>query len=1064
VVWGSSALNITGDADLNIKGTLAVTANTIDASAFTGKLSVISGNATDATNPGVVDIVDLTVTGGSGNDTLNVAAADAGVELLVDGGAGDDIVVIGAGVAKSTTTKVADIITGGAGSDTLSTTYAIANAATAANSVGITGFEVLSINDALAGSITLKNTQVGLSANLALGGTGTIVGAAGSQAVSLGAALTGSLTLTDTGVATTDTVSLSNVKPLVGLNWGNGNNIVGSGYETVNISSNGAGTATSLTLGTVTVGVDNIVGGAAANGVSALNFTGTNVVTVGAITASAIDASGLSTPASVGVTTFSMGAAAVGVKTIVGSAGNDTLIGDASSTITGGDGADSITGGSGADTLTGGAGKDTIVTNGGTDTVSGGADNDTITLAGNLSALDAIDGGEGTDTLSVTSASLAALKALSLTEANTFNTNLVSVETITVSDALNTTTFDLGYLTGVTTVNLGNGVNGAEAITGLVAGSTVTSAVALSAILTMGVTGSKAGTTDTLTLKLTESASTDYISIAVLDVETLTIDVTESTASAANTRANTLGIDSTATAATAAAGGSGASQTVKIIGTESLTVDTAIAADVIDAGGMGARLATTAGFTMNTAFTATTAIPGQTITGSGGVDTLRTSTGSDTVVAGAGNDTIFGSVKVDSIDGGAGVDTYEVVGAAQFNVANQEGAGTGTNTGMVINLSTAAITGATVVAGIAQQLGGGLTSIPAGSMGYVYANSISTQSANLDTLTSIENVTVASGGANYIVGSDGANTIIGGAGVDDILSGKGNDILDPAAGVDDVKAGAGNDIINQNGTAQMVTGSAAIDLIDGGTGTDEIRLTAATTLAGSDVLTRITNVEKITVDPIAAVYSITTTAASNAGTAFTEYDLSRDTNTNGNNIISITGITGVNVVKGGAGQETITYGTAAIAGTVTPGGGKDILDLNTSTAIAVKIGALDSLSNGITQAATDTLANFTSTTDTISFGGPAGVAANYGEATTANGGTANLAASIAKIKAAADIILNSVKLYALVKVGIESTYTADNGKEYLIYDADANGTYDYASDPVVLIAASTTFIAADIVV
>jgi len=186
------------------------------------------------------------------------------------------------------------------------------------------------------------------------------------------AALNGSLTLTDTGVGTTDDVTLFNTKPIAGLNWGAGNNIISSGYETVNISSTGAGAATTLTLGTVKVTADTIAAGAAANGVSTVNFTGGNVVTVGAITASDINASGLTTGASTGVTTFSMSAAAIGVKTITGSAGNDVLVGDSSSTIVGGDGNDTITGGSSTDNLTGGAGKDTITTGGGTDTVSGG--------------------------------------------------------------------------------------------------------------------------------------------------------------------------------------------------------------------------------------------------------------------------------------------------------------------------------------------------------------------------------------------------------------------------------------------------------------------------------------------------------------------------------------------------------------------------------------------------------------------------------------------------------------------------------------------------------------------
>jgi len=477
-----------------------------------------------------------------------------------------------------------------------------------------------------------------------------------------------------------------------------------------------------------------------------------------------------------------MGAAAVGVTTITGSEGRDTLVGDASSTINGNGGNDNITGGSGNDVLNGGDGNDGITTNAGSDTVSGGAGNDTITLAGNLSAADRIDGGDGTDTMSVTNASLTALKALTLTEANTFNTNLVSVETLTVTDALDQTSFDLGYLEGVTRVNLGAGITGAEALAGLTNGFTVDTVAALSAVLTLGVTGAAAGTSDSLNVVLSGAADIDYISIAVADVETLTIDVSETTANT-TVRAATLGIANSATAV--AAGGSGAAQTVNIIGTESLTIDTAITAATINASGMGARLTTTAGLTMGAAFTATATIPGQTITGSGGVDVLRTSTGTDTVDGGAGNDTIHGSVKADSIDGGAGTgDTY-VTSTSQL-ASNIEGAGTGTSTGIVINLGATALTNANVLSTSGKNLAGTLTSVESGKVAYLFDAALNTNSAVVDTLSNIENITLGGNGVNYVVGSASANVITGGAGVDTIVAGNGADTITGGAGADSI--------------------------------------------------------------------------------------------------------------------------------------------------------------------------------------------------------------------------------------------------------------------------------------
>ena len=651
-------------------------------------------------------------------------------------------------------------------------------------------------------------------------------------------------------------------------------------------------------------------------------FTGSNVATVGAITAKTINASGLSTTGA--FTTFSMGAAAVGVTTITGSEGRDTLVGDASSTINGNGGNDTITGGSGIDVLSGGDGNDGITTNGGSDTVSGGDGNDTITLAGNLSAADKIDGGDGTDTMSVTNASLTALKALTLTEANTFNTNLVSVETLTVTDALNQTSFDLGYLEGVTRVNLGAGITGAEALAGLTNGFTVDTVAALSAVLTAGVTGAAAGTSDSLNVVLSGAADIDYISIAVADVETLTIDASETTANA-TVRAATLGIANSATAV--AAGGSGAAQTVNIIGTESLTIDTAIAAATINASGMGARTAATAGLTMGAAFTATATIPGQTITGSGGVDVLRTSTGTDTVDGGAGNDTIHGSVKADSIDGGAGTgDTY-TTSTTQI-AANIEGAGTGTSTGIVINLGSTALTNANVLATSQKNLSGTKTTVESGQVAYMFDASLNTNSAVVDTLSNIENITLAGNGVNYVVGSDSANVVTGGTGSDIINVGK------------------GDDTINVDVAANVTTA----DLYTGGAGDDEIKVTADSDATGA-VFDDMTGIETITAVAAGnATIKITLTSTAASTQAFT---IDATALTGGTAAMTFVAsdaeVDGALTIKGSAGDDTITAGDGTA--TITGGAGDDGITLDGDAII--KFSGLTAATNGA-----DTIATF----------------------------------------------------------------------------------------------------------
>ena len=764
LVWGGAGLTVTGDANLTIQDTLAVTANTLDASAFSGKLAATLANVTDAADVAGVDVVDLTVTGGSGNDTLNVAAADAGVELLVDGGAGDDKITIGADLAAAAATRAADTLTGGDGQDTLVMTTALANGLTKAKSAGVTGFEVLQVSNANTNSITLANVQAGLNAiTLAAGSNGgTTVFPAGANSAIIGATNAGSYTATDTGTATTDSLTISTTS-LAAVDMGNNNAFVFTGLETVTFDTTTKG-ATELDVSTVTMTADT-------GGTTTLKVVGADTFHAsGAITASVIDFSGL-TAAAATVNTANMGAAAVGVTSITGSPGKDILVGDAKSTIEGGAGNDTITGGSGNDTLHGDAGNDTITTNAGNDTVKGGDGNDTIVFAGNLTAADKVDGGDGTDTISLANASLTALQALSISDANLFNANFSSIETLTVSDSLNSTggDFDLGYLSGVSTVKLG-ALTSAQVLDGFSSGNSLHLTAATGQGLTAKVNTSAAGSADVLNVSLTEGADTDYNALTVANVETLNINVTEDTAGGnAASRTATIGLAISQT--TAAAGGSGAAQSVVITGSEDITIDTAVAVATIDASGMSARLATTPGLVM----TGAAHTKAQTITGSSGADTIVGSTKADTISTGAGNDTITGGLGADTIDGGTGTDTF--IGTGALTAANVEGAGTGTSTGVVVNLGATTLTAAAVLGTAAQNLSGGLTGVASGQVAYLFNGELGTNSAAVDTLTSIENVTLADG-INYIVGTTGANSINGGSGVDTIVAGNGADTID----------------------------------------------------------------------------------------------------------------------------------------------------------------------------------------------------------------------------------------------------------------------------------------------
>jgi len=801
--WGG-ALVVTGDADLTIADDFAAAVDNVNAAAFSGKLSINMADPADNANPGLVDVADSTVVGGSGADTLDMSSVTtAARELSVDAGAGNDTVVIGQDLTSPAATSAGDVLNGGDGVDTLTMTTALANGLTAANSAGVTNFEVLNISNANNNAVTLANIQAGISSLVLAAGAnaGSTVFPAGANTLTIGAANGGLYTASDTGTGTDDSLTIGTTS-LAAVDMGNNNAFAFNGLESVTINTTTAG-VTELDVSSITMTPDT-------GGTSTLTVTGADTFhATGIITANVMDFSGVS--AALTGNTVNMAVAGASVTSITGSAGADVLKGDAKSTISGGAGNDNITGGSGADTLNGDAGNDTITTGAGADTVNGGAGNDIIVVAGNLTSADKIDGGEGLDSLSITNASLQALQALTISDANTFNANFSGVEVLSVSDTLNATgnKFDLGYLGGVANVRITD-VTGAEEITGFASGGSLTLTTTPTANVTATLNGQLTGAADAITINMTQAGDDDYDAVVLADVETMTINANEDTPNA-TVRAATIGLSISATATTS--GGSGAAQTVLITGTEAITVDTAIAAGTIDASGMGARLTTTNGFTMTANDGHTKA---QTITGSGGVDTIIGSKKADTISLGAGNDTVTPGLGADSIDGGAGTDTVVFTNANNTDTlgAAVEGAGTGTTTGLVVNLGATALTNANVLGTSTQSVQAGITSVVTGEVAYLFNDTAPTNSAAVKSLTSIENVTLAAG-INYVVGSAGANTINGGSGVDTIVAGN---------GADSVQGGGGNDVIN---IAETAVNSKV----------DKVVMTGAIAGLGSDAVT-----------------------------------------------------------------------------------------------------------------------------------------------------------------------------------------------------------------------------------
>lgn len=657
-------LSISGAGDVTLTPSLDASTATVSAASATGALTLTAGNVAAATNPSTVDIADLTINTGSGDDVVDVAAVDAADEVAVNLGAGDDTLNVEDAIANSTTTLAGDVLDGGAGTDILKVTSTVANGVSAATNT-VSNFEEITISDTLAANFNAGYIQGDIrTVNLAAGGAGTITMLAGANTVNLQDQLGGTLGLTDTGTATDDSVTIVNED--AAANAFNGKAITSTGFETVNIVTTGTGTATAQSVAAITVTADT-------GGTATVNFSGTNKVDVdGVITAHAVDFSGL-TAQDAGTATADMTGQAfeyvgtTGSGTITGSAGDDVLVGDTgeSTNINGGAGDDTITGGSAAETIDGGAGDDTINGGGGADTILGGAGDDEITMGGSAETVDAGDGddtviaagnllygsatigGAGTDILSAN----AGTSAANGSTVSGFETlTLATAGTTDLDNFANNTFSTVNLLTGSTTAQVVQSVTTQDIVLGAALGSAG------------GVTITKedaTGSADSQTLTIKSAGAVDSVEeIVVAGVETinLVMDDTDTTA-----HQNT--IDLTVAAAT----------TLNVSGDAGLVItSTGGTVDVskvvtMDASGVVLGAVTDSGVTYAASYNTSGGVT--TITGSNGVDSL---TGgaltNDTINGGAGVDTIVYTGGADVLTGGAGNDVFDMDAAGTSSV------------------------------------------------------------------------------------------------------------------------------------------------------------------------------------------------------------------------------------------------------------------------------------------------------------------------------------------------------------------------------------------------------------
>lgn len=922
----ATTLNVSGVGALTVFQGLDAEITTVDGSAMTAALTIVGTAAS------------VTITGGEGNDSIDVSAA-AATSTLVGGAGNDTFTFNGTGTLTS-----ADTVTGGDGTDTIANISAQLGGINSALTL-VTGIEALTITDDHATAINLTYFGSGVNtlsfaedADASLvtlnPGASTFimgVGAAGDGSFD---ALSASLTATVGGAATDDALTVQYGTALFDAN---AQAISLSGVETLTITNE----KVANDFGAITMV-------ASSGGTSTLNITGNKAQTIGAVTVETIDASTMTSGGSLVMAT------ATTVTTITGSLGNDTLIGDAASTISGGAGDDTITGGSGIDVLSGGDGNDTITSGAGNDTLTGGAGDDTFILAGNLTQADSIDGGEGTDILSITSAAALTVSALSAANKVLMDAGLLNLETLLIADVWDDD-FAMGDLANLTTIKMGAAGYGwianDQAITKVVDTTTIellgTAGVDAADTGTITMT-SATGTSDSLTIKLNDQASgggaaaSEFGEIAAAGVETININSTKLAAGTGTS--NTLALTAT---------GVGGLTTLNITGDLALT-STISSTTLATVDTSGSTITGTTGMNL----TATATAVAVTFTGTAANDTFNSGSGADTLTGGAGDDTLngysgndilIGGVGDDTLDGGSGSDTLS--GGAGDDTLNTSGGtdsydgGEGTDTLVINNAAYANISGSTVInIETLNMVSRATTMTTAQYNQFTTINNVAaatlTDAGTIALNSSIVSVTLATGTNTVTASTTAANyTLVGSSGNETFNFG--GDLITSS---DNINGGSGTDVLN-------ITGTTAVDATDlnGISNIDTVNFANTTTAVAYTIADNDTQAA-MTVD----ASSLTTGIATLDGTL------------GGATALTLIGGAAADVLTGGAGADNIIGNAGADAIIMTAGGANNATGGAGVDTFTVDVTAADTISDFTGGAAGDILTFIVADVESIS--------------------------------------------------------------------------------------------------
>lgn len=750
---------------------------------------VLLGNGGDANVAAFVG--DLTITGNSGVNVVNVSLASAGTKTLSLGTEASvfDVVFIAPNTAavgaiqvnfiSSTVGNMTDenvTVVGPNGSVIVNDETTIISATNNASVFNVVGIGANGQPDPLQNRGTFGHIFLGSASgetiNVALavdgqtltgdfyvnagGGNDTLLGGAGNDFF--------------VGGAGDDVITLTQ--------FGNDSAIGGAGNDTI----------------TSGLGADNLNGGDGADLIAAGD--GNNTV-VGGTGADTISAGG-------------------GNDTIDGGDGDDMITaGGGSNTVLGGLGSDNITTGAGNDSIDGGEGNDTITAGGGNDTIIGGLGDDLITALGvgvlnvnagdgndrvavdNLSSSDTLAGGVGTDTLSVDQIGAGSLtnvtgfEILEISASSTANLAEASGFTIVGSSATNGAVTFTNAGANVTTLNLvDNAVAGNE--------QNVSFSRATNGNDTLAINRTALSAVDQLvqirnenTVIYNSGNAVPFGATTLPQTNTQTLDVEDLTSLTITGNANTVinlvdnnNLTPLALATVNATGFGNYVNTVSTVTTATtLTVNASASTVALTfTGGTNTGLTTFTSGSGNDVLNAGSGAVNfsggagnDTLTGSGLNDTLDGGFGNDILNGGVGDDVLVGGRGADTINGGAGNNTYSV---GDILGGNTEG--------LTLGLGGTGIIGAEVT--------GQRVDLTTNTAEYLYNGLSLALQPVVDTLINIQNV-IGSNGGDAIIGSASANRLDGGAGADTITGGAGNDTIVGGADNDQITLGSGNDTV-----------------------------------------------------------------------------------------------------------------------------------------------------------------------------------------------------------------------------------------------------------------------------